>query len=81
MREDDSGTGHVGGRPTDASYNPSIGDWWIEINTLSSAYIAATGFKVDNDNWEMRILDNLNNVQQNYVGESAGALEWWRPGQ
>jgi PEP-CTERM motif len=69
----DTGTGHVGGRPTDVSYNPAGGDWWIEVDTVSSAYIAAAGFKVDNDNWEMRILDNLNNVQQDYVGESAGA--------
>ncbi len=79
IREDDTGDlgTPVGARPTDASYNPAGNDWWIEINVDDASYVTSGGFKVDNDAWEMRILDSSSTVQQGYVGE---AVSGWGAG-
>ena len=79
IREDDTGDAGnlVGARPTDASYNPAGNDWWIEINVDDASYVTNGGFKVDNDDWEMRILDASSTVQQGYVGE---AVPGWGAG-
>lgn len=78
VREDDTGDPGppVGARPTDVSFNPAGNDWWIEINADDALYIIKNNFKVDNDDWQGRILDASSTVQQGYVGESIGGLPW-----
>lgn len=44
--------------PTDISYNPAAGDWWINVqanNTSSGLYIEASSFPVNSSNWQLRI--------------------------
>ena len=67
----------AGGLDTDPSYDPVADDWWININTLSSAgvpqedYVTTTtnvvgdglgNFSVGNDNWQLTIKDADSNV-------------------
>ncbi|MEE9297352.1 MAG: hypothetical protein V3W34_20630 [Phycisphaerae bacterium] len=73
-----------GGLDTDTSYDPDVGDWWININTLSSdgtpqTQYAATvtnvlgdgpgAFSVGNDNWQVTILDAESNIVFGPAGE------------
>ncbi|MEZ6191749.1 MAG: PEP-CTERM sorting domain-containing protein [Phycisphaerales bacterium] len=59
---------------TDFSFDPGAGDWWVNA-WLSDASLFTTGsFKVDNDNWEGTIKDDLGNVIQGPIGE--GLLGW-----
>ena len=75
VREDDTGDPglprSVLARPTSVSTR-ARNDWWIEINADDPAYIIKNNFKVDNDNWQGRILDGGAVVQQGFVGEAAG---------
>ncbi|MGD9720746.1 MAG: hypothetical protein AB7O59_13735 [Pirellulales bacterium] len=75
LREDDTGDpgSPVGHRASDTSFNPFGNDWWIEINVDDAPYMIKSGFKVDNDDWRGRIVDDAAVVQQGYVGEGAGA--------
>ncbi len=45
--------------PTDISYNPAAGDWWINVQAndsgVSGFYIEASNFPVNNDDWRLRI--------------------------
>ncbi|MGA2092494.1 MAG: hypothetical protein ABSH16_03675 [Sedimentisphaerales bacterium] len=44
--------------PSDISYNPAAGDWWINVqanNDANGVYIEATNFVVSNNNWQLRI--------------------------
>jgi hypothetical protein len=44
--------------PSDISYNPAAGDWWINVqanNDADGLYIEATNFVVSNINWQLRI--------------------------
>jgi hypothetical protein len=44
--------------PSDISYNPAGGDWWINVqanNDADGLYIEASGFPVNSDNWQLRI--------------------------
>jgi len=44
--------------PTDVSYDPAAGDWWINVqanNTADGKYISAKSFTVSNKNWQLRI--------------------------
>jgi hypothetical protein len=44
--------------PSDISYNPAAGDWWINVqanNDANGTYIEATNFTVSNSNWQLRI--------------------------
>lgn len=44
--------------PSDISYNPEAGDWWINVqanNNANGQYIEASNFPVSSDNWQLRI--------------------------
>ncbi len=44
--------------PTDVSYDPAAGDWWINVQASKSAdgkYISAKSFTVSNKNFQLRI--------------------------
>jgi hypothetical protein len=44
--------------PSDISYDPAAGDWWINVQACNGAdgkYISATSFTVSNKNWQLRI--------------------------
>ena len=73
-----------GGFDTDTSYDPDAGDWWININTLSSVgapqtqYVTTVtnvsgdgpgAFSVGNDNWQLTIVDAESNVIFGPCGE------------
>jgi hypothetical protein len=65
-------TGGIGEVASDTSYNPFGpfgGDWTILASINDAALISKTDWKVNNDNWEGRILDASSNVIQDYVGE------------
>ena len=75
IREDDTGTpGGYGALPTDLSYHPATGDWWIHANVDDFSVVTQTGFKVDDDDWRMRILDENSNLIQDWIGE--GTALW-----
>lgn len=74
----------AGGLDTDTGYDPNGGDWWININTLSSGgtphtqYVTTVtnvlgdslgAFSVGNDNWQLTILDADSNVVFGPAGE------------
>ncbi len=59
---------------TDFSFDPATDDWWINA-WLSDASLFTTGsFKVDNDNWEVTLKDDLGGTVQGPIGE--GLLSW-----
>jgi hypothetical protein len=75
IREDDTGTpGGFGALPSDLSYDPAEGDWWIHANVDDFSVVTQTGFKVDDDDWRMRILDGSSNLIQDWIGE--GSALW-----
>jgi len=44
--------------PSDISYNPAAGDWWINVqanNDANGVYIKATNFVVSSNSWQLRI--------------------------
>jgi len=44
--------------PSDISYNPEAGDWWINVQAKDDAdglYIEASSFPVGSSNWQLRI--------------------------
>ena len=44
--------------PTDVSYDPAAGDWWINVQAKTGGdgkYISAKSFTVNNKNWRLRI--------------------------
>ena len=44
--------------PSDVSYDPAAGDWWINVWASTDAdgkYISAKSFPVSNKNWQLRI--------------------------
>ncbi len=62
---------------TDFSFDPGAGDWWVNA-WLSDASLFTTGsFKVDNDDWEGTIKDDLGTVVQGPIGEG---LPTWSGG-
>jgi hypothetical protein len=67
---EDGSNGPILNLGTDVSFNPSLDDWWINVDVDDSTYLSQTGFKVDNDNWRGRILDASGTVVQNYIGEA-----------
>ena len=47
-------------QPTDASYDPDGGDWWIQLEATAGGdptYISQAAFDVSNNDWQLRILD------------------------
>jgi hypothetical protein len=73
--DDTDGTGdNYGALATNVGYDPDLagGDWHIHIALNDTTYITSSGdgFGVDNDDWQMRILDASAGQQQGWVGES-----------
>ncbi|MBN1804649.1 MAG: hypothetical protein JW837_05320 [Sedimentisphaerales bacterium] len=51
--------------PSDISYNPAAGDWWINVQNGDNGdglYIEATNFPVSSDNWQLGIRNASNTV-------------------
>jgi hypothetical protein len=67
IREDDF---NYGAMPTDVSFIPDTGDFWIHVNIDDLNYVDQTGFKIDNDNWQGTIKDAANQTIQGPIGES-----------
>jgi hypothetical protein len=74
IREDDLSPPGFGVLLTDLSYDPANGDWWIHANVDDLNVVLQTGFKVDDDDWRMRILDESSGVVQDWIGE--GTALW-----
>lgn len=58
--------------PTDVSYDPSAGDWWINVQASSTAdgkYISAKSFDVSNKNFQLRIRNIAGTVVFGPAGE------------
>jgi hypothetical protein len=58
--------------PSDISYNPAGGDWWINVqanNIANGLYIEATNFTVSNNNWQLRIRNSAGTVKFGPAGE------------
>ncbi|MFZ0033851.1 MAG: hypothetical protein WAK60_02530 [Sedimentisphaerales bacterium] len=58
--------------PSDISYNPAGGDWWINVqanNGANGAYITASNFGVGNNNWQLRIRNAAGTVMYGPAGE------------
>ncbi len=58
--------------PTDASYNPAAGDWWIHVRAADGAdgvYIEATNFPVSSSDWKLRIRNAAGTVIFGPAGE------------
>ena len=70
IREDDLSPPGYGVLLSDLSYDPQNGDWWIHINVDDFTVVSQAGFKIDDDNWQMRILDESLTIIQDWVGES-----------
>jgi hypothetical protein len=70
IREDDLMPPGYGALATDLSYDPAGGDWWIHANVDDLSVVEQAGFKVDNDDFRMRILDDGDFLIQDWVGEA-----------
>jgi hypothetical protein len=58
--------------PSDISYNPAAGDWWINVqasDTADGLYIEAQSFKVSNNSWQLRIRNAAGTVVFGPAGE------------
>lgn len=58
--------------PTDVSYNPAAGDWWINVQAnsdVNSPYITSSSFAVNNDDWQLRIRSALGGLIFGPAGE------------
>jgi hypothetical protein len=58
--------------PSDISYNPAAGDWWINVQANNSAnglYISPSNFAVNNTNWQLRIRNAGSTVMFGPAGE------------
>jgi hypothetical protein len=58
--------------PSDISYNPAAGDWWINVQAAgdaNGAYITASNFTVSSDKWQLRIRDTNGAVKFGPAGE------------
>jgi hypothetical protein len=58
--------------PSDVSYNPEEGDWWINVQANDNAdgqYIEASNFPVSSNNWQLRIRDASGAVVFGPAGE------------
>jgi hypothetical protein len=58
--------------PSDISYNPAAGDWWINVqanNNANGAYITASNFAVSNSDWQLRIRNAVGVVIFGPAGE------------
>ncbi|MBM4029507.1 MAG: hypothetical protein FJ280_29535 [Planctomycetes bacterium] len=58
--------------PSDISYDPAAGDWWINVqagNDADGKYISARNFTVSNKNWQLRVRNMGGAVVLGPVGE------------
>ena len=58
--------------PSDISYDPAAGDWWINVQASDDAdgkYISAKSFTVSNKNWQLRIRNIAGVIVLGPVGE------------
>jgi len=58
--------------PSDVSYNPQAGDWWINVQANDNAdglYIEASSFRVSSSDWQIIIRDASGNVIFGPAGE------------
>jgi hypothetical protein len=58
--------------PSDISYDPAAGDWWINVQANKSAdglYITAANFPVSSNNWQLRIRDKAGQAVFGPAGE------------
>jgi len=58
--------------PSDISYNPAAGDWWINVQAKNGAdgiYIEPSNFPVSNNNWQLRIRNSVGNIIFGPAGE------------
>jgi hypothetical protein len=58
--------------PSDISYNPAAGDWWINVqanNNGDGLYIEKSSFPVSANNWQLRIRDKAGQVVFGPAGE------------
>jgi hypothetical protein len=58
--------------PSDISYNPAAGDWWINVqanNIANGLYIEASNFVVSSSNWQIRIRNSAGVVIFGPAGE------------
>jgi len=58
--------------PSDVSYDPSAGDWWINVQAnddADGAYIEASSFPVSSNDWQLRIRDALDAIVYGPAGE------------
>lgn len=63
--------------PSDISYNPEAGDWWINVqanNNANGQYIEASNFPVSSDNWQLRIRNASGAVVFGPAGEGVSPL-------
>jgi hypothetical protein len=58
--------------PSNISYNPAAGDWWINVqanNDADGLYIEASNFVVSSSNWQLRIRNAASQVVFGPAGE------------
>ena len=58
--------------PSDISYNPQAGDWWINVQARIGAdglFIEATNFPVSSTKWQLRIRNSVSTVIFGPAGE------------
>jgi hypothetical protein len=63
--------------PSDVSYDPAAGDWWINVQAKTGAdgkYISAKSFDVSNKDWRLRIRDIAGTTVFGPAGEGIGPL-------
>jgi len=58
--------------PSDISYNPAAGDWWINVQASDNGdglYIEASDFPTSSNNWQLIIRNSVNAVMFGPAGE------------
>lgn len=63
--------------PSDISYNPAGGDWWINVQANDDAdglYIEASSFPVSNNNWQLQIRNAAGTVVFGPAGEGVSPV-------
>ena len=63
--------------PSDISYDPAGGDWWINVQAEDNAdglYITASNFPVTKDDWQLIIKDDVSAVVFDRAGEGVSPI-------
>jgi hypothetical protein len=64
--------------PSDISYDPAAGDWWINVQAKNGAdgfYIEASNFPVNDKNWQLRIRNSAGAVIFGPAGEGVSPAD------